>query len=121
MVHAASRKISMKNSLVFVGALVLALAGIYIYAAGRAERNARFVQFTMNLKDAQLRLHAGEVLTNSYQDTHVYVFTNRYVFGGTNYNCELAGENKWFADRGPLAITTNQLFLWVNQAIRANP
>ena len=105
----------MKKPLIIVGALLLALAGFYIYAAGRAERNARLINFRNDLKDAQLRLRGGESLTNRYRDTRVYLFTNTLVIGGTNYYCELAGENERFASRGPLAITTNQLFVWVRR------
>lgn len=111
----------MKKPLVIIGALLLALAGFYIYAAGRAERNARLINFKNDLKDAQLRLRDGEGFTNRYRYTRVYLFTNMVVIGGTNYYCELAGENRWFADRGPLAITTNQLFLWVGRGTGAVP
>ena len=111
----------MKKPLAIVGALLLALAGFYIYAAGRAERNARLINFKNDLKDAQLRLREGEGLTNRYRHTRVYSFTNTFVIGGTNYYCELAAENEWFADRGPLAITTNQLFLWVGREAGAVP
>jgi len=103
----------MKKPLAIVGALLLALAGFYIYAAGRAESNARLINFKNDLKDAHLRLQAGEGLTNRYRDTRVYLFTKTLVIGGANYYCELAGESDRFADRGPLAITTNQLFVWV--------
>jgi hypothetical protein len=43
------------------------------------------------------------------------VCTNRYVVGGTNYWCELCGEHEEFSDRGALAITTNDIFLWVDR------
>ncbi len=111
----------MKKPLLIIGALLLALAGFYIYAAGRAERNARLINFRNDLKDAQLRLRNGEGLTNRYRDTRVYPFTNVIVISGTNYYCDLAGENEWFADRGALAITTNQLFLWVREDRGAVP
>jgi hypothetical protein len=111
----------MKQPLLSIVALLLVLAGFYIYAAGRAERTARLVSFRNELKDAQLRLRKGEELTNRYRHTRVYSFTNTLVIGGTNYYCELAGENEWFADWGPLAITTNQLYLWVRRAAGAVP
>ncbi len=111
----------MKRALVITGALLLAVAGFYIYAAGRAERNARLINFKNDLRDAQLRWRHGEGLTNRYEHTRIYSFTNTFEIAGTNYYCELAGENEWFAGRGPLAITTNQLFLWVGSQPGAVP
>ena len=105
----------MKKALILIGALLIALAAFYIYAGGRAVRNAHLINFRNVLRDAQIRLRAGEGLTNRYRGTRVYFFTNLVVLGGTNYYCELAGENEWFPDLGPLAITTNQLFLWVGK------
>jgi hypothetical protein len=65
-------------------------------------------------------LRAGEGVTNRYiNHTRVYSFTNTYVVGGTNYSCELAGENQWFTKDGRLAITTNQLFLWIDKVAGA--
>ncbi|HWH71768.1 MAG TPA: hypothetical protein VNT26_20555, partial [Candidatus Sulfotelmatobacter sp.] len=97
----------MKKFLAIIGTVLLVLAGFYIHAASQAERNARLINFRNDLRDAQLRLRAGEGITNRYRHTRIYAFTNSYVINGTNYYCELAGENEWIPSRGPLAITTN--------------
>ena len=93
----------------------MVLAVFYLFAAGRSDRNAHLIDFKNDLKDAQLRLLDGEGLRNRYPGTRVFSFTNTYAVGGTNYYCELAGENEWFIKEGRLAITTNQLFLWIDK------
>ena len=98
-----------------IGMLMLALVVFYLYAAGRSDRIAKFITFRNDLKNAhlQLKLHGG--FTNHFNYTRVYAWTNEYAIGGTNYQCEFAGENEEFANRGTLAITTNEVFLWINK------
>lgn len=98
-----------------IGVLLLALVLFYLYAAGRSDRVAKFISFRNDLKDAHLQLKLNGGFTNHSKYTRVYAWTNEYAIGGTNYQCEFAGENGEFTSRGTLAITTNEVFLWIDK------
>jgi hypothetical protein len=106
---------------VAIATALLTLALLYIYAAGRSERIAKFINYKNDLKDAHLELHLGGSFANHYNHTVVHVFTNYYVIDGTNYQCEFVGENEDFKNWGRLAITTNQVYLWIDKKQRVTP
>lgn len=109
------------KALAGIGIVLLALAVFYLYAASRSERIARFINFRNDLKDAHAQLHTFGKFTNRSRDTSINVCTNLYAIGGTNYQCEFAGENQRFANHGRLAITTNEVFVWLDNKGRAIP
>jgi len=41
-------------------------------------------------------------------------YTNRFTIDCADYQCELAAECERLTNRGFLAITTNQIFVWVS-------
>lgn len=98
-----------------IGIVLLGLLLFYAYAAGRSERIARFINFKMDLKSSQLERQASGTFTNRSGLSTISAWTNQYLIGGTNYQCELVGENDGFTNWGTLAITTNGVFLWIDR------
>jgi len=99
----------------FVGALFFGFLLFFVYASGRAETRAKFINFMNDLKEAHYELQHYGSFTNQFRHSRVYSWTNCYVVGGTNYWCEFRGEHEEFRDRGFLVITTNQIFLWIDK------
>ncbi len=74
-----------------------------------------FINFMNDMKEADYELRHYGSFTNQFLHSKVYACTNCYTIGGTNYRCEFCGEHEWFRDRGTLAITTNQIFIWIDK------
>jgi hypothetical protein len=102
------------HSIWFASGALLAILLVLVYAHGRAEIRAKFINLMNDVKYADYELRQYGSFTNHSQYTRVYACTNRYTVGGTDYWCELCGGNGEFGDRGTLAITTNQTFLWID-------
>jgi hypothetical protein len=99
--------------LVVVAAAVAFLAYRYDQSVRRAIAiNAMDV---LHSDYAELREHGSFTIRSGPSAERVYSFTNSYVIGGTNYQCVLAAEVPRFIDRGFFAITTNEVFIWIDR------
>jgi hypothetical protein len=94
-----------------------------LYALGylhmRAMKRARIIGDKFNLREVYRDFVQSGVVTNSRGDTHVYIFTNMVTISGCNYSCILAVDHPWYHGQGVLAITTNQVFIWLDKALGA--
>jgi hypothetical protein len=108
------RRHPVAHSIWFAGGALLAFLMVLVYAHGRAEIRAKFINLMNDVKCADQELRQYGSFTNHSRYSRVYACTNRYTVGGTDYWCELCGGSEEFGDRGILAITTNQTFLWID-------
>jgi hypothetical protein len=99
----------------FISGLLSAFLLIYCYAEGRSEKRARFINFINDLKLADHDLRHYGSYTNQSKYSKIYACTNFYTVGGTNYQCEFCGEMEEFSNQGTLAISTNQIFIWIDK------
>ncbi len=69
------------------------------------------------LRQAKAELQKHGVFTNRFQGDTVYPYTNRFMIGATVHQCGLAVESVdlHLRKRGILAITTNDVLVWVDR------
>lgn len=85
----------------------------YLYSV--ALRNAGIIEGRISLKMAARDFAEHGYVTNygakSYQ---VWLSSNAVTIGGTQYQCFITTTNAKFAGEGLLAMTTNQVFIWLD-------
>ncbi|HEY4416763.1 MAG TPA: hypothetical protein VGO57_13820 [Verrucomicrobiae bacterium] len=101
-------------SIIFL-VLVLGLLAVgYLY--GVSLRMAGVVEGRALLKMAAKDYVEHGYVTNygasSYQ---VWLSTNNVSISGTQYQCFITTTNNKFGDEGSLAMTTNQVFIWLDR------
>jgi lipopolysaccharide export LptBFGC system permease protein LptF len=104
--------------------IALLLVGLFfflIYGLARSERRARFINAMNDLKEAHFEVQKYGSFTNHSHYTKVYYYTNQIAAAGINYQCEFAADNDDFENRGILIITTNELFIWIDNKHGALP
>ena len=99
---------------IFVLFLFLALWMVgYLY--GVSLRNAAVIEGRIALKMAAKDYAAHGYVTNygarSYQ---VWLSSNVVSVNGKQYQCFITTTNSKFGDEGALAVTTNQVFIWID-------
>jgi hypothetical protein len=94
---------------------------IFAFAEFRADRRSQFFSAVNGLREAHIELHQYGDFTNYSRSMTVYLYPNRVTADGSNYQCELAVTNDWFQDRGFLTITTNEVFVWIDNKRGAIP
>jgi hypothetical protein len=114
-VRQAIRQHPVAHSIWCIAGLLAAFLLVFCYAAGRAESRARFVNLMNELKQADYEYRQRGGLTNQPRNFRISSFTNVYSVGGTNYSCEFLIECEELRERGSLAITTNGIFVWIDQ------
>ena len=69
------------------------------------------------LRQANAEIQNHGTFTNRFQGDTVYPYTNRFMIDATVYQCGLAVESVdlYLKERGILAITTNDVFVWVDR------
>lgn len=69
------------------------------------------------LQEANAELQKYGAFTNQFEGDTVYPYTNRFIIDATVYQCGLAVESVdlYLRNRGILAITTNDVFVWVDK------
>jgi hypothetical protein len=100
-------------SLSVLALLIVALL-VFAYAELSADRRSQFFSAVNGLREAHIELHQYGSFTNYSRSMTVYLYPNRVAADGTSYQCELAVTNDWFQDRGFLTITTNEVFVWID-------
>ena len=95
--------------LLFLGLCTIA----YLYSISL--RNAGIMMGRDSLKQAYMDYSAHGYVTNygssGYQ---VWLSSNTVTIGGTQYQCFITVRDAKFYDEGTLAMTTNQVFIWVD-------
>jgi hypothetical protein len=100
--------------------LLLGLAGAY-YWHGIA-RGAKTVIIMQRLGQAAADLKNHGSFTNDIQEfCEIYQFTEHYKVSGSDYECVLAAKSPIFRGRGLLAITTNNVIIWIDNNGRVIP
>ena len=107
---------------VVLASVVVGSYGV-LHLAGRGSHRARFVLAMNELRRANAELQQHGAFTNRSQGDTVYAYTNRFIIDGTVYQCGLAVESVdlHLGKRGILAITTNEVFVWVDRERGAMP
>jgi hypothetical protein len=99
-----------------IGLLFVVLVGfVLLHGQASSERRARFINVANMLLEAHLELQHDGAFTNHFRDTDITSVSNVFVVGGTNYQCEFTAANDEFRDYGLLAITTNQIVIWIDK------
>jgi len=100
----------------FTAVLLLVVFFLFFaYSYGNAYRRVRFIDTMNSLKEAHIEAEQYGAFTNYFKNINIYSYTNSYVIKGTNYQCEFAAERAEFGNQGFLAITTNQVFVWIDK------
>ena len=100
--------------LAVIALLLVGLFFLLIYGVVRSDRRSRFINTANDLKEAHLEFQKYGSFTNHSHYTKVYYYTNQVIAVGINYQCEFAADNDDFKNRGILTITTNELFVWID-------
>jgi hypothetical protein len=102
----------LKWVLIIIAAALVAVFVSFQLGYGRSLRTYSVITSQFNLRLA----YTNYIATGSIQPNGTarpYVFTNAVTVGGTSYPCVVAiGVNHAFGD-GVLAMTTNDVFLWM--------
>src|ERR1700722_15836470 len=91
------------------------------FAELRADRRSQFFRAINGLREAHTELHKSGAFTNESRSMTVYLYANRVIADGTSYQCEIAVTNDWFQNRGFLTMTTNEVFVWIDNKRGAIP
>jgi hypothetical protein len=99
-----------------VTAMVTVALGLR-HLAEKGSHRARFILAMDELRRANAALHQQGAFTNTIQGDRVYPYTNRFTREATVYQCGLALESVdlYLRERGLLAITTNDVLLWIDR------
>jgi len=93
--------------------LFLGLCAVaYLYSV--ALRNAGIIEGRMDLKmAAKDYAEHGSVTNYGTKSYQVWLSSNLVSIGGTQYQCFITTTNGKFYGEGSLAMTTNQVFIWL--------
>jgi hypothetical protein len=95
--------------LIFLGLCTIA----YLYSISL--RQAGIIEGRMDLRMAAKDYAEHGYVTNyGARSWQVWLSSNVVSIGGTQYQCFLTTTNGKFYDEGSLAITTNQVFIWLD-------
>ncbi len=103
-----------KWALIIIVAGLVALAVSFNYGYGRSLRRAGIMEGTGILKQAQKDYAEHGYVTNYHSSYRVALVTNVVTIGGTQYQCFAAVRGGKFYDEGSLAMTTNQILIWLD-------
>ncbi len=97
--------------------MVVAAFILFMPALARSQRKQVILGVRSALLSSYVDLQRGEALTNSRSvDYHVYLYTNRYVIGGTVYRCVLAADSWDYQGLSNLLVlTTDKRFLYIGR------
>jgi hypothetical protein len=95
--------------ILFLGLCTIA----YLYSISL--RQAGIIEGRLTLKMAARDYSEHGYVTNYGARTmQVWLSTNVATIGGTQYQCFITTTNGKFYDEGSLAMTTNQIFIWLD-------
>ena len=111
----------MKPTTIILSVLALlgAVGAYYFYGVARG---AKIVIIMNRLTQASTDLKKHGTFSNDVpQFCEISAFTEHYAVGGSNYQCALAAKSPLFRGRGFMAITTNDVLLWIHRERGAMP
>jgi len=93
----------------FIGLFVVC----YLYAVSL--RYAGIIMARNSLKQAKKDYDEHGYVTNYGASSHqVWLSSNIVMIGGTQYQCFFTARDERFYDEGVLAMTTNQVLIWLD-------
>jgi len=104
----------LKVALIIIVTGLVALAVSYNYGYGKSLRRAAIMEGTGILRQAQKDCTEHGYVTNYHSSYRVELITNVVTIGGTQYQCFAAVRGGKFYDEGLLAMTTNQILIWLD-------
>jgi hypothetical protein len=104
----------LKRVLVITVAGLFALFATFSLSYGRSLRRGGIMEGKAILKQAQRDYVERGYVTNYHSSYRVALVTNVVTIGGTQYHCFATVRGGKFGDEGMLAMTTNQLFIWLD-------
>ncbi len=100
---------------VSIAALLIGALIAFLLLQGRSLRHASLIdgknQLLVALDDYKKLGHVTNYPTSGY---HLWLSTNSVTIGGTQYQCFAEVDGGWGYDGGRLAMTTNQVFIWLD-------
>ena len=85
-----------------------------LFLNGQADRDAYIKQHKYMLKIAAEDFAKHGCVTNVWSsDDRFWLSTNVVTIGGTQYYCYAEVGGGQFGDEGTLAVTTNQVYIWL--------
>jgi len=109
----------MKKRFIVIVVLASLVVGscVFSFYTGKGSHRVRFVLAMNELRQANADLQKHGAFTNRFQGDTVYPYTNQFTIDGTVYQCGLAVESVdlYLRKRGILAITTNNVVVWVDR------
>ena len=111
----------MKPTIIIVSILVLlgAVGAYYLYGVARG---AKTIIIMDRLMQASADLKKNGTFTNDLpQFCEIQTFSEHYTVGGVEYQCSLAAKSPVFQGRGFMAITTNDVLLWIDRERKVTP
>lgn len=99
---------------------LLGFGGAY-YVRGIA-RSAKTIIVMNRLMQASAELKKNGTFTNDVPEfCQIYPHTNQYTVRGKEYYCVLAAKSPLFQKSGFMAVTTNDVLLWIDPVQGATP
>lgn len=98
------------------GVLLLGVLGVCFgaYSYGVALRNAAILSGRSDLKQAHLSLEQDGYITNRSRNSQVWRSSNVVSLASGSYECFLTVRSDRFMNEGTLAMTTNEVFIWLD-------
>ena len=107
------------RSVIIIVAVLILLGAYYLFGVARG---AKIVIIMNRLTQASADLKKHGSFTNDVpQFCDISTFTEHYAVRGSDYQCALAAKSPLFRGRGFMAITTNDVLLWIDKERGATP
>ena len=111
----------MKPVVIIVAVLIL-LGGVGAYYMCGVARGAKTMIIMTRLRQASADLKKHGTFTKDIPEfCEIQAFSEHYIVGGVEYQCALAAKSPVFRGRGFMAITTNNVLLWIDRARGITP
>lgn len=96
--------------------LLLFVLGVcmFAYGYGRSLRHVAILQGKSELKQARLSLEHDGYITNYTHRSQVWLSSNVVTVADGQYECVLTVRSDRFNGKGTLAMTTNEVFIWLD-------
>lgn len=114
------------KALIIIGAVLLvavAVAGFWLKrkVSGMAH-GAKFIIVMQRLGQFSADLKKQGSFTNDIPHlADIYAFTDTITLSGAQHRCTLAAKSPMFGDAGVMAITTDDVIVWIDREGRATP
>src|SRR5262245_49422185 len=100
--------------------IFLGLGGAYLLHCVARGAKTIIIMNRLTTASADLKKH-GSFTNDVPQYCDIYAHTNHYTFRGKEYYCRLAAKSPLFQKSGFMAVTTNDVLLWIDSEKGAKP